>query len=535
MAAEASRSAGALTPPAAPAAVPLAPEPAVDARTWIAIFAAILGVFMAILDIQVTNASLREIRGSLSATVEEGSWMTTAYLAAEVVVIPLTAFFVRVFSARVYMLGNVALFLVFSTLCGYAWNLPSMIVFRALQGFTGGALIPTAMTLILTRLPPSKRTIGLAWLMLSSTMAPAFGPTLGGILTNLYGWPSIFFINWAPGMLMLAGLAYGLGREPLQLKLLREADWLAIASMTIGLGSLIVFLEEGNSKDWFASDLIRGCGLAALLGIVAWVAILQTRDKPFVNLSLFARRTFGVSSLVGAAAGMGLYGSTFVLPLFLSEIAGYNSLRIGEVIMWMGLPQIVMMPLAAAFAKRVDNRVLCSIGLLLFAGSCFMNSTMDATTGYDQLVFSQVLRALGQPLIVLTLSNFAIHRVELANLSSASGLYNMARILGGAVGTAILATTITLREHFHSARLGESVSLFSGTVQERLEQLTGRFVAQGSDPVSAGQQAMVALDHLVRRESYVMAYNDCFFILGCVLTGSIAVMWLADRVIAGGK
>jgi len=510
-------------------------ESAVSARTWIAISAAILGVFMAILDIQVTNASLREIRGSLSATQEEGSWMTTSYLAAEVVVIPLSAFFVRVFGARAYMLGNTALFLVFSTLCGYAWNLPSMIAFRALQGFTGGALIPTAMTLILTRLPPSKRTVGLAWLMLSSTMAPAFGPTLGGILTNFYGWPSIFFINWIPGVLMLAGLAYGLSRESMQLKLLREADWPAIGSMMIGLGSLIVFLEEGNSKDWFASDFIRVCLILAVAGITAWVAILLLRGKPFINLTLFARRTFGASSLVGAAAGMGLYGSTFVLPLFLSEIAGYNSLQIGEVIMWMGLPQIVMMPVAAKLSKRYDNRLICSAGLLLFAASCFLNAGMDATTGRDQLILSQVLRALGQPLILLTLSNFAIHRIEAAKLSSASGLYNMARILGGAVGTAVLATAITTREHFHSARIGESVSAFSGEVQARLAQWTDHFIAHAGDPVAAGQQALAALDRVVRREAYVMAYNDCFFMLGCLLLGSIAVMWLADRVVAESK
>ncbi len=518
-----------------PAAALPALEPAIGTRTWVAIFAAILGAFMAILDIQVTNASLREIRGSLSVTQEEGAWMTTAYLAAEVVVIPLTAFFVRVFGARTYMLSNAALFLAFSTLCGYAWNLQSMIIFRALQGFTGGALIPTAMTLILTRLPPSKRTVGLAWLMLASTMAPAFGPTLGGILTNFYGWPSIFFINWVPGVLMLAGLAYGLSREPMQLKLLREADWPAIGSMTIGLGSLIVFLEEGNSKDWFASDLMRTCFFLAVVGVVAWVAILQLRDKPFINLALFARRTFGVSSLVGAAAGMGLYGSTFVLPLFLSEIAGYNSLQIGAVIMWMGLPQIVVMPLTAKYAKQFDNRIICSLGLLLFAASCFMNSTMDATTGFDQLIVSQVLRALGQPLIVLTLSNFAIYRIEAANLSSASSLYNMSRILGGAIGTAVLATTITLREHFHSARIGESVSLFSSAVQEQLGVLTGYFLTHSGDPVAAQQQALVTLDHVVRREAYVMAYADSFFMLGCVLLGSIAVMWMADRVVAGGK
>lgn len=505
----------------------------VSPRTWIAIYAAILGVFMAILDIQVTNASLREIRGTLSATQDEGSWMTTAYLAAEIIAIPLTGFFVRVFGMRNYMVGNSALFLLFSTLCGFAWSLPSMIVFRALQGFTGGALIPAAMTLILTQLPPSKRATGLAWLMLSSTLAPAFGPTVGGILTEFYGWPSIFFINWVPGVLMVGGLAYGLSREPMKLSLLRDADWLAIGSMVVGLGALIVFLEEGNTHDWFASTMIRICFVLAVGGLLAWIVTLLTRDKPFVNLSLFSRRTFGVSSLVGAAAGMGLYGSTFVLPVFLSEVAGYNTLRIGEVIMWMGLPQIVMMPVAAVLAKRFDNRVICTAGLLFFSASCFMNAGMDATTGHDQLVLSQVLRALGQPLIVLTLSNFAIHRVDLANLSSASSLYNMSRLLGGAVGTAILATTITTREHFHSARIGESVSLFSSATLERLEQMTRYFAMQNGDAAGAYDQAISLLDRIVRRESYVMAYADCFFILGCVLLASTALIWLADRVVAG--
>lgn len=510
-------------------------EEAVSTRTWLAIYAAILGVFMAILDIQVTNASLREIRGSLSATLEEGSWMTTAYLAAEVVVIPLTAFFVRVFGARNYMLANSVLFLLFSTLCGYAWNLPSMIIFRALQGFTGGALIPTAMTLILTRLPPSQRMKGLAWLMLSSTLAPAFGPTVGGILTNYFGWPSIFFINWVPGIFMIAGLAYGLAKESGQIKLLQEANWFAIGSMILGLGSLIVFLEEGNRKDWFSSTLITSCFVLAIAGIGLWVFSLLRQKNPFINLTLFARPTFGVSSLVGAAAGMGLYGSTFVLPLFLSEVAGYNSMQIGAVIMWMGLPQIIMMPLAAKYAKLVDNRILCSLGFALFAASCFMNASMTATTGYDQLMASQIMRALGQPLIVLTLSNFAIYRMEATNLSSASSLYNMSRILGGAVGTAILATTITLREHFHSARIGESVTLFSPALSERLSSLTSHFLAQGGDNVDAQQRALTTIDHLVRREAYVMAYNDCFFLLGCVLVASIGLMWTADRVVAGGK
>ncbi len=509
-----------------------APEPVASARTWMACYAAILGVFMAILDTQVTNASLREIRAALSATQEEGAWLTTSYLAAEVIVIPVTGFFMRVFGVRHYMLGNAALFLLFSTLCAMAWNLPSMIVFRALQGLAGGALIPTAMTLILTRLPARQRMVGLAWLMLSSTMAPAFGPTVGGILTNLYGWPSIFLINWLPGVLMVAGLAHGLGRDAPQLALLRQADWLGLGSMAVGLGSLVVLLEEGNSRDWLSSGFIRACLLLAGVGIAVWITVQLRRDKPFVNLRLYARRTFGVAALVAAAAGMGLYGSTFVLPLFLAEVAGYNSLQIGTVVMWMGLPQVLVMPLAAKWAKHTDNRVICALGMLLFAGSCFMNATMDATTGHDQLILPQVLRALGQPLIVLTLSNFAIHRIELAQLSSASSLHNMSRILGGALGTAALASAITWREHFHSARIGESVAALGAAAQERLGQLGDRFLAYSGDPVAAQQQAVAALDRIVRREAYVMAYADSFFLLGCTLLGASVLIFMADRVVA---
>lgn len=520
------------------AAMRIAPPIAADGverRTWIAVYAAILGVFMSVLDIQVTNASLRDILGTLSATPEEGSWMTTAYLSAEVIVISLTGFFSRVFGVRNYMLGTTLAFLVFSTLCGFAWNLPAMIVFRACQGFAGGALIPMAMMLILMRLPVQKRTLGLAWLMLSSTLGPTLGPVVGGYLTELYGWPSIFFINWLPGVFMLAGLAYGLSPEPPKLDILFSADWLSIGLTVLGLGSLIIFLEEGNTKDWFGSDFIQLFFALALFGIISSVLMLLLRDKPFVNIRLFSQRNFCVASVAGAAAAMALFGATYVLPLFLSQIAGYNAMQIGEVILWMGWPQIFLMPVAATLAKKYDNRWVCTIGLLFFSLSCFMNAYMDATTGRDQIIFSQLMRGIGQPFVILTLSNFAIYGMPMASMASASSLYNMARILGGAVGTALLATTITQREDFHSAQIGLSISDFAHYTRERLEHITQLFNVQSGDTLNASRQAILTLDHLVRREAYVMAYNDCFFILGSVLLAAIAVIWCADRVVAGGK
>ena len=506
------------------------PNGPVSARTWIAVAAGMLGAFMAVLDIQITNSSLKDILGALNATQEEGSWISTAYLVAEIIVIPLTALLTRTFGMRGYMMGTTGLFLLFSTLRGSALNLQSMFFFRMMQGFTGGALIPMAMTLVMAKLPASKRAVGMAIFGLTATLAPSMGPTLGGYLSELYGWPSIFYINWVPGLLLIAGVAWGLDPERRKLDHLLHADWLGIAFMALGLGSLTIFLEEGNSKDWFESGFIITFAGMAIIGLLGWVVTSTTRKQPFVNLGLFGQRNFLVASVLAAVMGMGLYGSSFLLPLFLGQIAGYSPMQIGEVIMWAGLPQLFIMPFAAKLSMKIDNRILCSIGLGLFGVSCLMNGYMDASTGYDQLLVSQVIRAMGQPFVMLTLSNFAMNGIAPKDTASASSLFNMIRNLGGSIGIALLATQLTQREHFHSARIGEAVNGFSAATQLRLDQLTQNFIGKGFDPVTASDKALKAVDSIVRRESFVMAYNDGFLIVGGILLSCILILWLSDKV-----
>ena len=502
----------------------------VELRTWIAVAAGMLGAFMAILDIQITNSSLRDILGSLSATQEEGSWISTAYLCAEIVIIPMTALLTQVFGLRGYLIGTTSLFLIFSTLCGTSWNLESMIVFRVLQGITGGALIPMAMTLVMAKLPASKRAAGMAIFGLTATLAPSMGPTVGGYLAEIYGWPTIFYINWVPGLLLIGGIWWGLDKSPRKLSLLADADWFGIGLMALGLGSLTIMLEEGNSKDWFDSSFIITFALLAFTGIVGW-AVTSFRSKhPFVNLRLYGQRNFLVATVLSGVIGMGLYGSSFLLPLYLGQIAGYTPMQIGEVIMWAGLPQLFIMPFAAMASSKIDNRIMCAFGLTLFGISCLMNSHMDASTGYDQLFWSQVVRALGQPFIMLTLSSFAMHKIPPKDMASASSLFNMTRNLGGSVGIAMLATTLTNREHFHSAILGESVSALSSATQLRLDQLTQTFIASGIDPATASSRALAVIDRIVRREAYVMAYNDGFVIMAVFLFACVGALLFADKV-----
>ncbi|MFB2882105.1 DHA2 family efflux MFS transporter permease subunit [Floridanema aerugineum] len=511
-----------------------APSNQVPLKVWIGVFGAMIGAFMAVLDIQITNASLREIQAALGATLEEGSWISTSYLVAEIVVIPLTAWLSQVFSIRWYLLGNSALFILFSMACAWAWDLNSMILFRALQGFTGGVLIPMAFTTILTSLPPAKQPIGIAMFGLTATFAPSIGPSLGGWLTESFGWQYNFYLNLIPGLFMLGAIWYGIAPQKLKLDLLKGGDWWGILSMAVGLGSLQVVLEEGTRKDWFSSDFIIRFSIIAAIFFPLFLFIEFTRRRPFINLRLLGRRNFGLSAIVNVTLGAAMYGSLYLLPLYLGQIQNYNAMQTGEVLMWAGIPQLFIIPLLPKLQQKIDLRVMVGVGISVFAISAFMNSNLTNLTGYEQLRTSQIVRAMGQPLIMLPLTSIATSGIEKEQAGSASGLFNMMRNLGGSIGIAVLGTLLTRREQFHSNRLGDAVSIYSPETQERINQLTQFFVSKGADLVTAQNQALAAISNVVRREAYIMAFNDCFYLVGCaLLLSGIAVLFF-KKVKGGG-
>lgn len=510
-------------------------SPPVSLRTWIGVLASMLGAFMAVLDIQITNASLQQIQASLGATLEEGSWISTAYLVAEIVVIPLTGWLSRVFSLKRYLLVNTALFIFFSICCAWAWNLNSMIIFRAAQGFTGGVLIPSALTIVLTCLPPSKQPAGLAAFAVSAVFAPSIGPTVGGWLTENFSWQYNFYINSIPGLLMLTGIWYGINPQRPQLSLLKEGDWWGIITMAIGLGSLQVVLEEGSRKDWFHSPLILRLSIVAAIFLILFFWIEFTSKRRFINLRLLGRRNFGLASIVNVSLGVGLYGSIYILPLYLAQIQQYNALQIGQVLMWAGIPQLFIIPFIPRLMQRIDARFLVALGVTLFATSAFMNSKMTYLTGHDQLIWSQLVRALGQPLIMVPLTSVATAGLSPQEAGSASGLFNMMRNLGGSIGIASLATLLTNREKFHSHQLGEAVSLYSSETQQRINQLTQYFISQGFDLNTAHTAAIKAIDNIVRREAFVLAFNDCFYFIGLsLLLSGIAILFFKKVKPTGG-
>jgi len=495
---------------------------AVSFKTWMAVTGATLGAFLAVLNIQVVNSSLADIQGAIGAGIDDGGWISTSYLIAEIIVIPMTGWMARVFSMRKFLLVNTALFLAFSVACAFAQNLGEMIALRAIQGFSGGVLIPAAFTLIMTMLPRSKQPIGLAMFALSATFAPAIGPTIGGYLNENYGWEYIFYVNLVPGLIMLAMLFASLPKAPMQLGLLRQGDWAGIIFMAAGLAALQTVLEEGNKDDWFGSDFIVRLSVIAAVALPIFVWIELTVKNPLINLRLLARRNFGLGTAANFMLGAALYGSSFVLPLYLSQIQGYNAEQIGEVLAWTGIPQLIMIPLVPKLMKLVDIRVLIGIGFTLFAASNFMNIYMTFDYAGDQLFWANIVRAFGQALVMTPLSAVASAGIEAENAGSASGLFNMTRNLGGAIGIAVLQTLITKREQFHDNILMNSVSNFSEATRERIADLTHYFLTHGiTDTAVAQHEAIVAIGRVVRRQAFVMSYGDVFFLMGAGLVLSL--------------
>ena len=502
----------------------------VSLKTWICVMGVLLGCFMAVLDIIVTNASLRDIAGTLAASADEISWVPTSYLVAEIVVIPLTSWLSAAFSLKKYLLVNSILFIFFSVCCGQARSLDLMILFRVLQGFTGGVLIPLSFVVILTYLPPSKRAIGMAMFTITATFAPALGPLVGGWLTDNYGWPFVFYINIVPGILLISAVWFTMEKQPMNLGLLKKGDWWGIVTMAIGLAAFEIVLEDGNRKDWFGDPGIVKLAWTAAIFIPAFIIIELCKKEPLVDLRLFARRNFWLGSIVNVILGIGLYGVVFILPVYLGQIHGYSATQIGMVIIWLGLPQLVVIPLIPKLMKHVDARIIICFGILLFGGSCFFNIHLDSDFAGPQFVIPLVVRAIGQPLIMTPLSAITTSGMAKGRESgAASALFNMMRNIGGSIGIAGLSTLLSVRERFHSVRIGESVTVYSGAVQERMQQSATFFMSQGSDPASAEMRAIGAIGAVVRRQAFLLAYSDCFLILGCVLLASAAALFLMKK------
>ena len=503
-----------------------------SARTWIGFGAMVFGMFMAILDIQIVSASLAEIQAGLSASADEVSWVQTSYLIAEIVMIPLSGWLSRLLSTRILFVGSALGFTLASFACAFSTNLEMMILFRALQGFIGGAMIPTVFATAFGVFPPRQRALTGTVVGLTATLAPTIGPTLGGWLTQALSWHWLFLINVPFGILVAAGVWMLLDIDKPNWKLRGSFDWTGMVLMAGFLGSLEYVLEEGNQKDWFADSTIVIFAAISAISSVLFVWRMLSRPEPLVDLRAFANANFAFGSVFSFVTGVGLYGSVYVLPLFLGRVRGYDSLQIGETLFVAGVAQFFAAPLVANLTAKLDMRLMLAFGLALFGFSLWDLAALSSQSAFWEMFWPQVLRGFALMFIMVPISQIALATLPPQQVKNASGLFNLMRNLGGAVGLAMINLVATERFAFHMLHLREQVGWAHGEANRVLAMLTQAFARQpGIDATGA---ALKKLMQLTQQQALALAYNDVLVLMALAFIVPLPLLFFLARPKASG-
>lgn len=498
--------------------------------TWLAVIGGCLGAFLAILNIQVVGSSLADVSGALGAGIDEGNWITTSYLIAEIIIIPMSGWLTRLLSMRTYILICASTFTLFTVLCAATTDLEQMIVVRALQGCAGGGLIPLAFSMIMTSLPKRQQPIGMAIYSLSAVLAPSIGPALGGWANDAFGWQSIFLISLLPGALTVGILWISVPGAPRDWSLLGRGDWWGILTMAVGLGTLQTVLEEGNREDWFGSPHIVNLSITAAVCLAAFIVIELCRREPLLQLRILMTRNFGIGSLANMLFGFTMFGWIFTVPAYLAHVQGYSASQIGMVMLWLGPPQLLLIAFMPRLVQRFDPRLLAGIGFILYCAGTLMATGLTADFGGEQFFWPNIIRAIAQVLVMTPLSSITITSVSREDAGSAAALFNMSRNIGGAVGIALLQTFLTHRQQFHSEVLTAQVSLYAEATRDRIASLTSYFMANsGVDASVAHRQALAAIGGTIREQSYYLAFSDIILLQGIFMGVAFVMVFLLKR------
>jgi DHA2 family multidrug resistance protein len=507
-------------------AMPAAPaSDRIEARRLIAFLTMVFGMFMAILDIQIVSASLTEIQAGLAASANEITWVQTAYLIAEVVMIPLSGYLSRALGTRILFAISAGGFTLASLMCGLCTSINEIIVWRAIQGFIGGGMIPTVFATAYLIFPRSRMGLVAPLIGLVATLAPTIGPTVGGYLTDALSWHWLFFINVVPGLLVTTAALLLIDFDAPEWSLLRSFDWVGFLAMAGFLGALEYVLEEGPRNDWFGDDTVLLMAWVSGLSAILFFARVLTASQPIVDLRAFSDRNFGLGSLFSFVVGIGLYGLTYLYPVYLAQIRGYNALMIGETMFVSGIAMFLTAPIAGRLMTKVDPRFMLVAGFLFFAAGTYWMTYLTRDWDFWELFWPQVFRGVGLMIAMIPINNIALGTLPPERVKNASGLFNLTRNLGGAVGLAGLTTVLNDRTDLHLARLHEAVTWARQPVVETLDNMTQRFSSYGSD---ARLMAMKQLYNIVHRQGVVMAFADVFLALTLLFVG-LAVLALVMK------
>jgi DHA2 family multidrug resistance protein len=493
----------------------------VGPRTWLGFLAMCLGMFMAILDIQIVASSLPQIQAAVGIPSHQLSWIQTAYLIAEVIAIPLTGWLTRLLTLRGMFVSAAAGFTAASVGCAASNDFVSLVAFRVIQGFCGGAIIPAVFTSVFLLFPRARQVRATAVAGVFAVLAPTLGPVVGGYITETYSWHWLFLINLAPGIAvsLLVGALVRTGRP--DWTLLRSFDFASLALLAICLASLELVLKEAPPRGWTSPFVLVMSAVCLATGAVLIPRNLR-RARPLIVLHAFRERAFTVGCIYSFVLGAGLYGSVYLLPIFLGFIRDHSPLEIGTVMLVGGATQLFIAPIAAPMERRVNRRLLTGLGYGVFAAGLIANGFATYETDYDGLFWPQVLRGFAVMFCLLPTTSLALEGQTAEGIADASGFFNLMRNLGGAIGIALIDTVLELRPAAHAARLVERLQAGDPTAAAFVGLPLDRFHNVPLGPIDEATKQTVA--PLVERAAAVASFNDAYFLLGALFLLSLALL-----------
>jgi len=500
---------------------------------WAIAGVVMLATFMEVLDTSVANVALPHIAGNLSASVDEATWVLTAYLVANAIVLPLSGWFSSLFGRKRFYMACVAIFTISSLLCGIAPSLGTLILFRVLQGLGGGALQPISQAILVESFPREKQGIATAFYGMGVVVAPVIGPTLGGWITDNYTWRWIFLINIPVGILSLSLTAAMIFDPP---HLVRKTfanglklDYIGLGLLSVGLASLEILLDEGQRNDWFGSNMIVAAALIAVVALVGVVVWELRQDQPVVDFRILANRNFALAALVMYGVGFTLYGSTAILPIFLQTVLGYTALLSGLVLSPGGIAMMFGMVIVGRLLGRFQARWLIVFGLVVAAAGLFSMSGFTLDVDFRTAMWARTIQALGMAFLFVPINTTAFSSVRPEKLGSATGLMNLFRNIGGSGGIAMINTIIARRSQFHQATLVSHLTPLDAGLSPTLHGMTANFVAHGASGPDGFAQAQALLYGIVQKQAAMLAVADTFWILALIFLGMIPLVLLLRR------
>jgi DHA2 family multidrug resistance protein len=496
---------------------------------WLTAVAVMCATFMVVLDTTVVNVSLPHIAGSLSATIEESTWALTSYLAANAIVLPLTGWLASVIGRKRLLMGSIAGFTGASLLCGIAPTLPILIVFRVVQGITGGVMQPLSQSVLLEAFEPSEHGKAMGFWGLGIVVAPIIGPVLGGWLTDNYSWRWVFYINIPVGLLSMLMVEWYIFDPPYLRRTNTSIDYWGIGLLALGVAAVQIMLDQGQQEDWFASSMIVTLCVAGIAGLIAFIVRELRATHPVVDLGIFRDSTYSMGVLLTAVLGFVLYGSLVLLPVLLQTLMGYSSIEAGLALAPRGLGSFIAMPLVGLATDRFDPRKLVGLGLVIAAYTLFWLSWLNLDAGYWDLFWPQFFQGFSLGLLFVPLTAVTMGNIRREQMGNAASLFNLMRNVGSSIGIAAVTTLLARRRIFHAETLSAHITPYSDEAARRLPQLQAYFVSQGADATTALLRAYAALEGMVQREASLLSFIDAFYLMGVIFLAVIPLLFLMRK------